>query len=138
MRLYRELPKVGDLVGFTDEIIDILREEALDSPFVKYYGQQLKITGVTRTPSHTSRWIVKFLSVPLCMTDTISLECDGTIAGPSSDRMRNAVVFFSWTESGVEPKNNDGREECFWCPGVKTKIVDTGFSIWRTCPNCGR
>lgn len=38
----------------------------------------------------------------------------------------------------AEPKNNDGRDECFWYPGVRTKVVDTGFAIWRTCPNCGR
>ena len=38
-----------------------------------------------------------------------------------------------------EPKNNDGRTNCFWCKS-KTKRVDGAFSSYDICTNpaCGR
>jgi hypothetical protein len=35
-----------------------------------------------------------------------------------------------------EPKNNDGRAECFWCPGVAT--AKRGGGQYDVCPKCGR
>ena len=136
--LYRCLPQVGDLVGFTDEIIDVLREESSGSLFIKYYGQQLKIISITKGFWPAISYTITFHSIPLCKTDVIILEPDGTIAGPSSDRMRKAAVFFSWTGlgQGLEPKNNDGRIECFWCPGTKTD--KRGGGMYDICPKCRR
>jgi len=34
-----------------------------------------------------------------------------------------------------EPKNNDGREECFWCGG-KTDTRQGFSSTWNICPKC--
>lgn len=37
----------------------------------------------------------------------------------------------------AEPKNNDGRYECFWCQS-KTKQVQSIFSVYNVCTKCGR
>jgi hypothetical protein len=34
-----------------------------------------------------------------------------------------------------EPKNNDGRTNCFWCKG-KTVKIDSGFSFYDYCKRC--
>ena len=34
------------------------------------------------------------------------------------------------------PKNNDGRETCFWCAGEKTQ--KRGGGLYDICPKCGR
>jgi len=36
-----------------------------------------------------------------------------------------------------EPKNNDGRSECFWC-GTSTKNVEMLFSTIQVCSKCGK
>jgi len=36
-----------------------------------------------------------------------------------------------------EPKNNDGRDKCFWC-GMPTKKVPTMISNYDICSKCGR
>ena len=36
----------------------------------------------------------------------------------------------------VGPRNNDGRSECFWCPGVQTE--KRGGGAYDLCPKCGR
>lgn len=36
-----------------------------------------------------------------------------------------------------EPKDNDGREECFWC-GTKTVKKCLLTSSYDECPNCGK
>ena len=43
---------------------------------------------------------------------------------------------FIKTDSNVQ-KNNDGREECYWCSG-KTKQISTGFSYYNICSVCGK
>lgn len=40
-------------------------------------------------------------------------------------------------ESGSEPKNNDGRENCFWC-GAPTKTIELAFSTGNICTQCER
>jgi len=35
-----------------------------------------------------------------------------------------------------EPKNNDGRAACFWCP--KTNTQKRGNGAYDVCPKCGR
>jgi len=39
------------------------------------------------------------------------------------------------SKPAVEPKNNDGREACFWCHS-KTDLVDSGMSFYNVCPTC--
>jgi hypothetical protein len=34
------------------------------------------------------------------------------------------------------PRNNDGRSECFWCPGTRTE--KRGGGCYDVCPGCGR
>lgn len=36
-----------------------------------------------------------------------------------------------------EPKNNDGRDKCYWC-GKTTKKIDAGFSFYNYCEKCGK
>lgn len=38
-------------------------------------------------------------------------------------------------EKNCEPKNNDGRDTCYWC-GAKTKLVDTGMRGFHYCEKC--
>lgn len=34
-----------------------------------------------------------------------------------------------------EPKNNDGRDKCYWC-GKATVKIDSGFSFYDFCKKC--
>jgi len=43
----------------------------------------------------------------------------------------------STQEPKLEPKNNDGRAECFWC-GAMTKRVLGITSMYDICTKCGR
>lgn len=53
--------------------------------------------------------------------------------GYIEDRFKLVLSCISNT---VEPKNNDGRNECFWCPGEKT--VKRGLGRYDICPKCGK
>jgi len=44
-------------------------------------------------------------------------------------------LFLSTKPDGPEPRNNDGREECFWCCIPTEKRGDDRYDV---CPNCGR
>jgi hypothetical protein len=131
---YQCFPEVGDLVRFTDEIVKILREEGFISRFPDYDKEQLKITKVEYIPFKTSKHIT-FFSTSRNITDIISLEPNGTVAGPTSQRMAETIVFQGW-EDVLEPRNNDGRGECFWCP--RTKTNKRGGGLYDVCPKCGR
>jgi hypothetical protein len=50
----------------------------------------------------------------------------GLIAGPKATTV--PVI-------GEEPKNNDGRDTCFWC-GAPTR--EFGMNFGRVCTDCGR
>ena len=41
------------------------------------------------------------------------------------------------TIPNVEPKNNDGRNTCFWC-GAPTRIFQMSFGNGNVCTLCGR
>ena len=133
-KIYKTLPDINDLVMFTKEVLDTLTVEH-DSHFSRYCGHQLRVLDVRRHSNVTSS-VVTFLSIPLNVKDIISLEPDGTVAGPSSQAMREAVVFQGWMSDESEPKNNDGRMECFWCSGTKTQ--KRGGGRYDVCPKCGR
>lgn len=60
------------------------------------------------------------------------------------DKQRQAdeKYYFSRFLSNVEteaniPNNNNGRETCFSC-NSPTKKVNTGFSFYDVCSNCGK
>lgn len=38
-------------------------------------------------------------------------------------------------EKCCDPKNNDGRSECYWC-GTPTRKIDGGFSFYDFCDKC--
>jgi len=138
-KLYKKIPEVGDLVGLTEEIVQILKEEGLSSPFPQYYGQQLKILKISPGRAGGVNVDVLFRSMPLCKDELITLVSDGTIGGPTSEKMRSVIVFRSWTQtedSIPEPRNNDGRQECFWCSGMKTS--KRGGGMYDVCSKCGR
>lgn len=40
-------------------------------------------------------------------------------------------------ETSIEPKNNDGRDTCYWC-NSRTEKIDTGFSVYDYCKECKR
>ena len=41
------------------------------------------------------------------------------------------------TIPNVEPKNNDGRNTCFWC-GAPTRVFQMSFSTGNVCTSCER
>jgi hypothetical protein len=132
-KLYTTLPEVGDFVMFTQTIIDELGRAG--SPyFGRYRGHKLQVLNVERTP-YLNHATIKFLSVPLNLEDIIGMESDGTIASPSCLEIQHTIVFQSWMLDGSEPKNNDGRMECFWC-NVPTQ--KRGGGMYDVCPKCGR
>jgi len=45
-------------------------------------------------------------------------------------------LFLSVSSAGSEPRNNDGRQECFWCAGIKTQ--KRGGGLYDVCPKCGK
>jgi len=44
------------------------------------------------------------------------------------------VALSNQTKGGSEPRNNDGRQECFWCFGTKTER--RGGGMYDVCPRC--
>lgn len=52
------------------------------------------------------------------------------------DGQSKTIVHRIKIEDEEEPKNNDGREFCFWCVGVKTK--KRGGGAYDVCPECER
>lgn len=52
----------------------------------------------------------------------------GLVAGPEATTV--PVI-------GLEPKNNDGRDTCFWC-GAPTKEIELAMSSGHVCTVCGR
>ena len=132
-------PEVGDHVMFTKDIIDALKKSGWKSVFILYADTELVVTKIYKFQGGVT---VNFTS-GIC-SNYISILEDGTISGATTPDMHKIPVFFlisgerDCLSNQSVPKNNDGREECFWCPGTKTKQVDTGFSIWNNCPKCGR
>lgn len=64
------------------------------------------------------------------------------IKDPKTKMVTSASIvrFFKahFDRTGPEPKNNDGREFCFWC-AAPTVEVNWGMRIeHRMCPNCKR
>jgi hypothetical protein len=53
----------------------------------------------------------------------------------SKEALSNNWVALVTTKEKEEPKNNDGREACFWCH-AKTDLVDSGMGFYNVCPKC--
>jgi hypothetical protein len=61
----------------------------------------------------------------------------------NSDIMPKSRIFsLPWSDpfaanSEPEPKNNDGRDRCFWC-NVATKRIEGFSNVYNICPKCGK
>ena len=139
-KLYSSIPDVDDFVMFTETILDLFKA-AGSTYYIKYRGQSLMILEVIRH-THKPTVTLTFLSIPLNVKDIIGIELDGTIASPSSLELEDAIVFQSAVPivdadiCTAQPRNNDGRTECFWCPGTRTQ--KRGGGMYDVCPKCGR
>lgn len=49
---------------------------------------------------------------------------------------KDSAPFFLIEGTEAEPRNNDGRAVCYWCPDTKTQ--KRGGGMYDVCPKCGK
>lgn len=65
-------------------------------------------------------------------------ELDKTTVELDIDAEEYATLVGKYHAGEPEPKNNDGRERCFWC-GAPTRAVASGFAAnYDICTECGK
>ena len=89
------------------------------------------------TKADATTWTVHLHGTPTKDRDTkgswwVTVREDGR----RDDDEPTLIWHVGSTKFAVEPRNNDGRSECFWCPGVRTE--KRGGGAYDLCPKCGR
>jgi hypothetical protein len=135
------IPKVGDLVRMNPEYLQ--KASAQLDPLHPVYGLLMDIhvwgMGILRVSEVIQSAITPgYVSVYFEGTwHSVGIwESDGRFYASPVGSPPLLLLTSDGIPSRPEPHNNDGRGECFWCPGIKTD--KHGGGLYDVCPKCGR
>ena len=125
------IPKVGDLVKINHELLDKYPDRT-DCLRYFFYKGALKVETIVERNYSIS---VDFNYDSMCFNFG-SIEIIKPNGNFWSLEDNTPPVFLLISEIILAPQNNDGRTECFWCPGIKTQ--KRGGGTYDICPLCGK